>query len=367
MQPTTLRESAELCSVTGQKQFNIATVINHDHDSESHSHHGQMARKFICVLALITMGGLLSYRLNLNSTSVGVSNDQSTKVTSSSRALPLLLQSFDTAHVRKKDKIQIQNYINGTGIILNVHITHHGGTFLCDVMKRIGPTPVFACMGGKNWPVGVPRDYESWRQPYTGRMVSQLRPHFHFVGQEYNENHQLNVLHEFDWEEPNLVSLIVMRHPIERFLSGGRCGEFHEILQDEQTTPETQGLWWDYANAECADNFALRILSANEPDCCSLQNLEAAKKLLRRFTFVVDQDCLSESVAIVGQVLKMPGFKVRRKSEEYYHFKHESARERIANDTLWEYINHKFQLDIELYEWSKTISVLECPKVLIKT
>mmetsp|Transcript_18084 Transcript_18084/g.28369 ORF Transcript_18084/g.28369 Transcript_18084/m.28369 type:complete len:219 (-) Transcript_18084:2058-2714(-) len=51
---------------------------------------------------------------------------------------------------------QISNYIKGTAIIRNIHITHHAGTSLCGQMSRLGPTPGFAC-GGKGtldhpWP-----------------------------------------------------------------------------------------------------------------------------------------------------------------------------------------------------------------------
>ena len=37
-----------------------------------------------------------------------------------------------------------------------------------------------------------------------------------------------------------------------------------------------------------------------------------------------------------------------------------STRDRIANDTLFEYLQTRFRSDIELYEWSKTQSIVRC-------
>jgi hypothetical protein len=56
--------------------------------------------------------------------------------------------------------------------------------------------------------------------------------------------------------------MIVMRDPLERFMSGGKCGSFHKSLPDDPTN-DTQELYWEYANSDCADNYALRVL-ANE-------------------------------------------------------------------------------------------------------
>ena len=111
-----------------------------------------------------------------------------------------------------------------------------------------------------------------------------------------------------NWEYPNLVSMIVMRDPIERFLAYGKC---YMPLDKHQYPTESLGpggyfkgdhpvdgnatqiqLWWEYANAECADNYALSVLAdspcTNGSDT-SVQCLEGAKTLLRRFTFILDQ------------------------------------------------------------------------------
>ena len=88
--------------------------------------------------------------------------------------------------------------------------------------------------------------------------------------------------------------------------------------------------------------------------------LESAKDFLNRFTFILDQSCLAESVVAMGNALHLnfteTGF------ESHLHKKHQSARERFGNDTLYEYVQTRFQRDIELYEWSKKRSIVVCKK-----
>ena len=177
--------------------------------------------------------------------------------------------------------------------------------------------------------------------------------------------------HEYgspNWEYENLVSMIVMRDPIERFLAGGKCGPYHKHKGEEtgidgDPTNENQALYWEYANAECADNYALRIL-VEDQHCIngaetSLACLESAKRLLRRFTFIIDQACLNDSLIAVGKELHLniTNATLPTSSHSYVH---PSVRERLSNDTLYEFLQHRFRRDIELYQWSKTQSIVQC-------
>ena len=53
-----------------------------------------------------------------------------------------------------------------------------------------------------------------------------------------------------DWEYPNLVSMIVMRDPLERFLAGGKCGRFDKPPYNltDGPTPDDKDIWWMYAS-----------------------------------------------------------------------------------------------------------------------
>ena len=169
---------------------------------------------------------------------------------------------------------QIANYIKGTAIIRNIHITHHAGTSVCGQMAKLGPTPGFACMGkGKGnatlehpWPSDEALETSHiglYHPEYndTAAWVAFWRPYFHFMSMEYRYYPKPS-LHTTNWEYENLVSMIVMRDPMERFMSGGKCGGFQKQIP-EDPTEDTQELYWEYANSACADNYALRVL-ANE-------------------------------------------------------------------------------------------------------
>jgi len=147
-------------------------------------------------------------------------------------------------------KLQIQNFKDGTALLLNIHITHHGGTYLCGVLKKEGGliAPDFACMGGENWNAANMTRFEKDRFSYrnTAVDVSAIRRQFQFDSWEYSlpKSPYFNV----DWDYENLVSVIPMRHPLDRFLAGGKCGKFHSSIHSDPN-PENQGEYWEYANS----------------------------------------------------------------------------------------------------------------------
>jgi len=254
-------------------------------------------------------------------------------------------------------KTQIRNYLNGTGLILNVHITHHGGTTLCRNLGFNGgrkDTPNFFCKGGSNWPANLPKR-NVWRNPQeTDQQIRGLRYHFHFIAWEYRF-FPTGSLHQTHWENPNLISILVMKHPIDRFLSKGPCDGF-------SGSTRSQAEWWDYANHPCADNYALRIL-AHDNRCCvgkdtSPDYVERAKTLLKRMTFVLDIDCLDLALEELYRLLHLePGSKLTKPKGR----RRPSRLERLGrNATLLKYLEEKFQQDIRLYEWSQTIRWMSC-------
>ena len=113
------------------------------------------------------------------------------------------------------------------------------------------------------------------------------------------------------------------------------------------------------------DNYALRVL-ADDPHCANGTDtseacLESAKDLLRRFTFVLNQSCLNDSMEIMGEQLNL----TVNSFESIHHKKHPNVRPndvrtRLGNDTLLEFLQDRFRRDIELYEWSKKLAVLQC-------
>jgi len=118
---------------------------------------------------------------------------------------------------------QVQSYRRGTGLVVSVHITHHGGTALCHAIGRAtgGTTgkgaPSFACMNVRTRDKAFrdsryPR-HRPWRRDETASNIALARRYFHFVSWEFGLSRKKFRLDETDWEDPNLVSVVVMRDP----------------------------------------------------------------------------------------------------------------------------------------------------------
>ena len=74
--------------------------------------------------------------------------------------------------------------------------------------------------------------------------------------------------------------------------------------------------------------------------------------------FSADTCSLSIGMEAMGAQLHLD---ITRDSfESKLHREHTSARERIHNDTLYEFLLEKFRYDILLYEWGKNISLVDC-------
>ena len=112
-----------------------------------------------------------------------------------------------------------------------------------------------------------------------------------------------------------------------------------------------------YAESSRTDNYALRILSGKE--CCQdlqREDLERAKELIRRFSVVIDIACLDESL----QALADNEWNLKKLGRTRRHVSKRPPMERIGNDEIYEQLQKKNELDIELYEWAKSISYLDC-------
>merc|ERR1740139_2075808 len=101
------------------------------------------------------------------------------------------------------------------------------------------------------------------------------------------------LLSETDWENPLLVSVIIVKDPIDRLMGGSTSINKIFGKADERN----QSAWWEYVQKSQTDNFALHKLTPkgcpsgeNTPLAC----LEAAKDVVKRFTFILDIACLDE-------------------------------------------------------------------------
>jgi hypothetical protein len=202
-----------------------------------------------------------------------------------------------------------------------------------------------------------------WTFDETSRVVQVFRKYFHMISWEFDV--RWGRLASTDWHHPNLLSVVIMRDPLERFMSGGKCGQFGKpIKKDLAEDPSLNDQYWQYANDWCADNFALRVFTGS-PGCCNgaetnITYLEQAKQQLDRFTIVIDQTCETESIVAMSNLLHLNLTVEDTLNREHMIMVHPPVRDRLGNDTLYEYLLAKFKLDIELYEYAKSKSILDC-------
>jgi cytoskeletal protein RodZ len=276
------------------------------------------------------------------------------------------IQANDGAlyNVTKQTAIQIRNYKRGTGLLLNIHITHHGGTSICSVIGHAsdanGITPSFACMKDKDYNTTTSYSFpQSWRRNETSTQIALARQSYHFLSWEYVYAPKIP-LSETEWENRNLLSMIVMRDPMTRLLAGD--GWVRRVFPNVYAGNASRSEWWDFAKSPRNDNYALRILAGN--GCCqgadtNRTHLETAKELIQRVSLVLDIACLSQGMEAVASLLNI----TLQPSRNSGGHAHASARERIGHDDVYEYLVKKNQLDIELFEWSKQFALVNCSQV----
>jgi hypothetical protein len=217
-------------------------------------------------------------------------------------------------------------------------------------------------MGGDNVPIHLKKkgmvSQTPWRRKETDVWVTNVRPLFHYISWEYDIKKLLGSVNDTDWEDPRLVSIVVMRNPLERLLSDvGR----HVLMEKEKANTSE---WWPYANTIGTDNYALRTIMSKE-GCCQGANtsedyVKMAKSYLSRFTFIIDQDCFDESLEALSSILNLRSFDTK----PYPQKKRARlpAKDRIKTVALYDYIVKRNTKDIELYEWARTQAMIKCPE-----
>ena len=262
---------------------------------------------------------------------------------------------------------QIQNYRQKKALLLHLHLTHHAGTTVCNVVGWPFSAPPFACRVDRHHerlPANLTLDprFDGGRNPWyaneTDTMIDLLRPYYHMVTWEYGVKAPQPRFQVTDWENPRLVSVIVMRDPISRLLAHDYWVRSTYFLKNA-----THKVWWEYATTDHGDtnNVMLHDLSA-DPGCCQgadtpRERLLEAQALISRFTFVLDVECLDEGLQALLAVLGLD-YKPRRRSPKDYP--PGSSKERIPFPDVYQFLKERNRLDQELYDWSKNISLVRC-------
>ena len=257
-------------------------------------------------------------------------------------------------------EVQVKNYRNGIGLLIHIHITHHAGTAFCNrFLRPHGRVPSQHCMWGNEWPKNDRKQLSRatpWQPQDVDSAVRLVRSQYHAVSWEYG--HFLPLLRELrtmDWEHPRIVSVLIVRNPLDRLLAGDAYTNFLYGPLDNRTTDA----WWQLANdPKYTNNYALRVLSDSQ-QCCQGRNtgdamFELAKGLVGRFTFVLDQDCLDDNLVALADQLGLKRFRRRARIPPL------TARERVQNETLYQYLLDRNAQDMKLYWWAKKRSLVKC-------
>jgi hypothetical protein len=130
-------------------------------------------------------------------------------------------------NVTERAALQVQHYKQGTGLIINIHMTHHGGTRVCCTIgnSRDGTAQSRACNrptendgNDIEFPERIP-----WLYTQTAKNVKLIRKHFHMIGMEFGyighvPRPSLAVTHG---EHPDLLSISRHETPHES-IAGSR-------------------------------------------------------------------------------------------------------------------------------------------------
>jgi hypothetical protein len=226
-------------------------------------------------------------------------------------------------------------------VVVSIHITHHAGTFLCHAAKynKI-PTPDKACMTKGMTDL----NFSKWKKKYG------------FWSLEYRAPLKKYPLSSGDWKRDDVISVVIMRNPLDRLLAGDAMAEEKYGRPSDRTAQQ----WWEYAHDDAfTNNYALRVFSDGDT---SEIGLEKAKGFLSGMTHILDQACLNDNMKKLGKILKwdMKELFERSRSRQIILKQRQSARQRIGNDTLYEFLVKQNKHDIQLYEWSKRKSLVVC-------
>jgi len=318
--------------------------------------------KFVTLVCIFFLGGLSN---TLTNTDVGYYASQPAasgdrKSTEMMERLIAKRQEFRVRH-----QLQIENYRNGTALMIGISITNYGasdheGTALCEAIgKSVGnekKVPELDCKKGSNWDeksLGKQRS-DPWPRKRSRRIVTRTLGYFHMIAWEYHDFPVHGSLEKTHWSMPEVLSVILMRHPMSRILSAPGVRSLGDY---------DDGQWSEFLEMKRNDNLLLRTL-ATDKRCCDGADtpphfLSSAKKLLEYFTYVLDAKCLEEGMKRLAEDL---GIRINPTREKLttYHDADALLEEEIKNPERYRELLQKNGPDIELYEWSKSIALVNC-------
>jgi hypothetical protein len=204
--------------------------------------------------------------------------------------------------------------------------------------------------------------HRPWNHTETGLNIPLVLQHYQMIAWEFGPVRKPNALRDTDWEHPNLLSVCIVRDPIERILSDDKNNEESEFYGIHHS-PVSQPLelWWKWAN-QTQSNFMVRRLAHAEGVHTryskiqlpySTHMLDQAKTMLKRMTIVLDIACLDESMQALLEVLTGSQKQDFQRTSKFLHHSYPSMEKRIPHKDIYAYLLQRNQMDVDLYEWVK--------------
>ncbi len=271
----------------------------------------------------------------------------------------------------KAKRKAVQAVINGNGIIINFHVTHHAGTAMYQQAvatglrtdglngiydPRRGDSPE---MTENRW-ISPTEDGRSGKTIRNGpglRQWASIEPGF--SGRFAPET--------VPWDSERVVFITAWRHPITRLLSlaGTPDREFPEMNYECSTKRlDCPGDFTNFVRKgqKYNDNYALRMLADKYKGFppLTVNDLEVAKARLRNFSLILIDEWMPETSKLLCAFLKWKDCTSRLGSKHVTKpntLKSKSPRERIQNDSLYADLLERNRLDIELYHYARTLAL----------
>ncbi|GAX22252.1 hypothetical protein FisN_19Lh322 [Fistulifera solaris] len=251
---------------------------------------------------------------------------------------------------------QIRAYRQRDALIIHIEVEYHAGHAICTVLGNYTPGP--DCWQLKDLPDPSYPYYYPWLHRDTAANAAVVRSQFDLISWKFNHPPGQVTLSDTNWEHSSVLSIYVARDPMTRMLAYDKKGaELWPAVFGARINPDqAHSQWWAFARSPYTDNFALRALTSSE--CCRGSHtpkkfLEQAKALLERFSIILDMECLEEGLEAVADLLGLQIALPQKKNQA-------SARERIPEAEVYDFLVAKNSMDIELYEFAKTRSLVQC-------
>lgn len=226
-------------------------------------------------------------------------------------------------------------------LIIHYHITHHAGTTFWRIANK-NINEFGKGINGTMTDINIYASEEDWNK-YVNKIVNC---------KWVNIEEPLPINVSIPNSVKNISWVITIRNPLNRLLSGdGRMNDFPEIKESAN--------YINWINHQNNQNYSLRWL-CGKSKLLTIDDLEFAKKRLKKFDIIMVVEDLNNSYKILEKVFNWKYTEIEKKN-------YEDPKIKINNDLEYENFIKRNILDIKLYIYGLQLA-LECyEKYGIKT